>query len=80
MVWQDIRFFYEELGSASRYGFMRQTMFTTKSQPKLQGKASEVKDMGPVMLRIFRCPVMEALWWLSLGWLSFRLFCTMCIY
>ena len=31
VVWQDIQKEYEKLGSANRYGHMRQTMFTTKS-------------------------------------------------
>ena len=54
IVWQDIVREYDELGTVNRYGFMRQTMFTTKSQPKLRGKAGEVKDLGPVILRIWR--------------------------
>lgn len=53
-VWQDIQVIYDKLDSESRYGFMRQTMFTTKSQPKLKGKAAEVKDMGPVMVLIWK--------------------------
>ena len=28
-------------------------MFHTKSQPKLQGKAGEVKDLGPVMVMVW---------------------------
>ena len=37
-----------------RYGHMRRTMFHTKSQPKLKGKAAEVRDLGPVMVRVWR--------------------------
>ena len=29
-------------------------MFTTKSQPKLKGKAAEVKDLGPVMVPVWK--------------------------
>ena len=53
-VWDDIQEGYEYLGSANRYGNMRRTMFHTKSQPKLKGKAAEVKDLGPVMVRVWR--------------------------
>ena len=53
IVWRDIEFFYVELGTANRYGHMRQTMFHTKSQPKLRGKAAEVRDLGPVMVKVW---------------------------
>ena len=53
-VWDDIQEAYEHFGSENRYGHMRRTMFTTKSQPKLKGKAAEVRDMGPVMVRVWR--------------------------
>ena len=53
-VWDDIQEAYEDIGSENRYGHMRQTMFTTKSQPKMKGKAGEVKDLGPVLLRVWR--------------------------
>ena len=52
-VWRDIEAFYHELGSENRYGHMRQTMFHTKSQPKLKGKAGEVKDLCPVMVLLW---------------------------
>ena len=42
VLWRDIEQFYDELQSENRYGHMRQTMFSTKSQPKLKGKAGEV--------------------------------------
>ena len=54
MLWQDISRLYGELGTAHRYGHMRQTMFTTKSAPKLQGKAAEIKDFGPVMVELWK--------------------------
>ncbi len=53
VVWRDIQSCYDELGTAERYGHMRQTMFHTKSQPKLKGKAGEVKDLGPVMVMVW---------------------------
>ena len=53
VVWRDIEAGYDELNSENRYGHMRQTMFTTRSQPKLQGKAGEIKDLGPVMVKVW---------------------------
>jgi hypothetical protein len=52
-VWMDIESCYKKLDTENRYGRMRQTMFHTKSQPKLQGKAGEVKDLGPVMVMVW---------------------------
>ena len=52
-VWKDIEMIYDELDSDNRYGHMRQTMFNKKSQPKLMGKAGEVKYLGPVMVKIW---------------------------
>jgi hypothetical protein len=52
-VWRDIEIIYDELDSENRYGHMRQTMFHKKSQPKLMGKAGEVKDLGPVMVKVW---------------------------
>ncbi len=52
-VWGDIERCYKELDTENRYGHMRQTMFHTRSQPKLKGKAGEVKDLGPVMVKIW---------------------------
>ena len=54
VVWDDIQEAYDDIGTENRYGHMRRTMFTTKSQPKLKGKAAEVRDMGPVMVRVWR--------------------------
>jgi len=42
----DIEQLYDQLGVQARYGHMRQTMFTTRSAPKLQGKAAEINDFG----------------------------------
>ena len=36
-------------------------MFHTKSQPKLKGKAGEVKDLGPVMVLLWKRHMNEAL-------------------
>ena len=52
-VWGDIESCYKKLNTENRYGRMRQTMFHTKSQPKLMGKAGEVKDLGPVMVMVW---------------------------
>ena len=52
-VWGEIERGYAKLDSENRYGRMRQTMFHRKSQPKLQGKAGEVKDLGPVMVMVW---------------------------
>ena len=52
-VWLDIEDGYQALDTENRYGHMRQTMFHTKSQPKLKGKAGEVKDLGPVMVKVW---------------------------
>ena len=54
VIWRDIEFFYDQLQSENRYGLMRQTMFTGKSQPKLKGKAAEVKDLGAVMVLVWQ--------------------------
>ena len=53
VVWRDIEQTYDELDTENRYGHMRQTMFHAKSQPKLKGKAGEVRDLGPVMVKIW---------------------------
>ena len=60
-VWRDIETFYDELGSENRYGHMRQTMFHKRSQPKLMGKAGKVKDLGPVMVKVWEKHMITAL-------------------
>jgi hypothetical protein len=52
-VWKDIEAEYKVQNTANRYGRMRQTMFHQTSQPKLQGKAVEVRDLGPVLLKVW---------------------------
>ena len=54
VIWRDIEHFYAELNSEARYGLMGQAMFTGKSQPKLKGKAGEVKDLGAVMVLVWQ--------------------------
>ena len=53
-VWGDIQEGYVALGTENRYGHMRRAMCTTKSQPKLNGKAAEGRDLGRVMVRAWR--------------------------
>ena len=53
-VWTNILRIYEEDNVPDRYGAIKMTMFTTKSTPKLKGKAHEVKSLGPVLLKVFR--------------------------
>jgi len=54
LLWKDILEIYDDLHTENRYGSMRMTMFTTKSQPQMKGKAAEIKDLGPVMVRLWR--------------------------
>ena len=44
---------YDYMGTQCRYGHMRRTMFTTKSAPKLQGRAAEIKDLETVMVKLW---------------------------
>ena len=53
-IWKDIQELYEELGVDCRYGQMRMTMFTSSSQPKMKGKAAEIKDLGPVLVKLWQ--------------------------
>ena len=53
IVWNDIERVYDKDDVENRYGHMRQTMFHTKSQPKLKGKAGEVRDLGGVMVQVW---------------------------
>lgn len=54
-LWQQIFEEYERQGTPNdhRYGSIKMTMFTTKSTPKLKGKAAEVKGLGPVLHAIW---------------------------
>jgi len=53
-IWQDIERQYELQHPENRYGSMRMTMFTTKSQPKMKGKAAEIKDLGQILVPIWK--------------------------
>ncbi len=52
LIWDRIQYYYDKMDIENRYSHMKMTMFNTKSQPKLRGKAAEVKDMGPVLLEV----------------------------
>ena len=54
LVWRDIFDIYKRRHTENRYGLIKLSMFTTKSQPKLKGKAAEVRDIGPVLLEVWR--------------------------
>ena len=45
-----ICFEYDRLGCKDRLSTLRKSMFTTKSQPKLKGKAAEVHDFAEPLL------------------------------
>ena len=53
VVLKHINEIYAQDRVKNRYGNIRQTMFTAKAGPKLKGKAGEVKDLGPVMHKIW---------------------------
>ena len=61
-VWGEIFEEYERQGTKNRYTVIKLSMFTTKSTPKLKGKAAEVKDLGPVLLAVFRRLMNKKLW------------------
>ena len=54
IVCQKMSTLYGELGSENRFSGLKWTMFDQryKSQPKLRGKAAEVRDFIPVLLEI----------------------------
>ena len=45
-VWLGIVYWYKELGVDNKFAQLKPTMFSTKSSPKLTGKAGEVKDLS----------------------------------
>ena len=53
-IWVDIEEIYQELDTCNKYGQMRMTMFTSKSAPKMKGKAAEIKDLGPVLVKVWK--------------------------
>ena len=53
-LWGEIQRLYVRFGIANRYSGMRMTMFKTSSQPKMKGKAAELRDLGKVMVELWR--------------------------
>ena len=51
VIWKVIQRFYDELKSEDKYWVIRMNMFTTGSQPKMKGKAAEVKDLAPFLIK-----------------------------
>ena len=51
-VWLGIAYWYKELGVDNKFAQLKPTMFSTKSSPKLKGKAGEVKDLVPVLHKV----------------------------
>ena len=54
MVWEEIERIYKELHTENKYSQIKMTMFNSKSQPQLKGKAAEVRDLSPVMARVWK--------------------------
>ena len=54
ILWAFITEAYDHFESENRYSQIRTTMFHSKSQPKMKGKAAEIKDFGPVLLAACR--------------------------
>ena len=54
IVWDFVLLAYDHFETECRYSQMRMTLFHSKSQPKLRGKAAEIKDFGPVILACWR--------------------------
>ena len=54
ILWDFIGLAYDHFESENRYSQIRFTMFHSKSQPKMKGKAAEIKDFGPVLLACCR--------------------------
>ena len=52
-IWKDIARLYAEKSTQNKYWVIRMNMFHTKSQPKMKGKAAEVKDLIPVAVGLW---------------------------
>ena len=52
-VWLDILDWCKRLGVDNKFAQLKPTMFSTKSSPKLKGKAGEVKDLVPVLHKVW---------------------------
>ena len=59
IVFKDVERIYKEDKTPNRFGQIKMTMFTTRSQPKLKGKAGEIKDFGPVLHKIWKAYMNE---------------------
>ena len=53
-IWGDIVRLYDEFGIQNRYWVIRASMFKNKTQPKMKGKAAEVKDLLPVLVAVWK--------------------------
>ena len=54
IVWDFVQLAYDAFESQNKYSQLRMTMFHSKSQPKMRGKAAEIKDFLPVVLALWR--------------------------
>ena len=54
ILWDFVALAYDYFESENRYSQIRTTMFHSKSQPKMRGKAAEIKDFCPVVLACCR--------------------------
>ena len=54
LLWDFFEYAYDYYGTENRYSHIRTTMFHSKSQPKMRGKAAEIKDFMPVLLAATR--------------------------
>ena len=52
IVWDFVLLAYDHYESENRYSQLRMTMFHAESQPKMRGKAAEIKDFLPVTLAL----------------------------
>ena len=61
VVWSDVLRIYQEDNVPTRYGVIKMTMFSKSSTPKLKGKASEIKCLLPVLVKVFQAYMNEDL-------------------
>ena len=52
LLWDFIQHAYDYFESKNRVSQIKMSMFNTKSQPKMRGKAAEIKDLNPVILAV----------------------------
>ena len=55
MVWSDIDFLYTEMHTRDRYHELKQSMIhpNGKTFPQLKGRGPQVKQLGPVLIKVF---------------------------